>query len=462
MEKIEVKEILESTGGRLISGDKHAYFTSISTDTRTLKKGDLFIPLKGRNFDGHSFIPQAIQKGAKGIITCKKISGLNGEYVVIRVKDTLKALQDIAAAYRRRFQIPVIAVTGSNGKTTTKEILWSILSEKYSTLKNKGNYNNEVGVPLTLFGLCSSHKAAVLEIASNAPGEIRRLTEIVQPTIGVLTNIGLSHTEGLKDIHGVAREKFSLIRGLKKNATAVLNMDDQFMYEWAKKKHIKERLRVVAYGIERKGNVYATDVRLKERRSYFKLWIGNKSTEICFNLPGLFNVYNALAAGAGAHAMGMSLDSIKNGLEKARGIEMRMEIKKINDILLINDAYNSNPSSVKASISFIQHLKARRKILVLGDMCELGLLSVPAHREISRDIINGGIDIFYALGKFTSITAKGAGSEGIPAFHFLDRARLIKKLLKEIKGGDLILIKGSRAMKMEEVVNAISSALSSS
>ena len=508
MEKITVKEILKTTGGKIVSGDIKASFTRISTDTRTVKKGDLFIALKGKKFDAHDFLGKAVAGGATGLLINRssklsthleggrdlaqsdrlggkaqssKVKGnnqqpatSNQQPVVIRVKDTLRAMQDIAHFCRMRRRIPVICVTGSNGKTTTKEIIWSILGAKFGrrrVLKNRGNFNNEFGVPLTLFGLGRRHKAAVLELGTNAYGEIRRLVEIARPTAGVVTNIGLSHIEGLKSMGGVAREKFSLIKGLQAGGTAVLNADDAMTRRWIRSGNKPPSVRLVFYGIcdcvrnhtfDKRGSVYASDIKISGCKSSFRLRLGSKTLEIKLPLPGLFNVYNALAGAAAGSSLGIRAELIKKGIESAESLPMRMEVKRRGGITMINDAYNANPSSVRQAVSFLGELPGKRKIFVLGDMLELGRLAIPAHKKISDDIKRAGVDMLFTLGKLARVTAGKFALKGGRARAFTDKTELIKELKREVRRGDTLLAKGSRKAKMEEVLDALSFVVPSS
>lgn len=457
MEKISVKDLLKATKGCLIQGKKNTVFSNISTDTRTLKKGDLFIALKGKNFDGHNFIPTAVRIGAKGVVVSQKIT--DKQLAVIMVNDTLKALQDIANYYRKRFDIPLIAITGSNGKTTTKEMLWNILSLESKTLKNKGNYNNEIGVPLTLFELNRQYKFAVLEFGTNSPGEIKRLTEIAQPSIGVITNIGLAHTEGLSDIEGVKKEKLSLLGGLRGRRVGVLNIDNEIILK-SLPEIKKKSLRIITYGIKNRRDVYVVDIEnLQEYGVKFKMRFRNlgklQSLDIFLPLVGMHNVSNALAAAAVANLLKVKPANIKNGLQNFKGLPMRMEIKKFNGLTVINDSYNANPQSVKEVISIIEKWDAKRKILVLGDMLELGKYSRIAHKKLAEVARRGGIDILFTVGENSKITAKQFKNIGGVAFICKDNKEATKRVLERVKRGDLILIKGSRAMKMEEIAEGM-------
>lgn len=458
MEIITVSEILGATKGRLLSGGMDAEFSRISTDTRTIGKGSMFLALKGKKYDAHKFISRAVKKRAGGVIVSSQ-SGVRPAkgLVVIKVKDTLRALQDTAAFYRRKFKIPVVAVTGSNGKTTTKEIIWNITSLKFPVLKSRGNYNNEIGLPLSLLELNRTHRAAVLEFATNAPGEIRRLAEIGVPDIGVITNIGMSHTEGLCSIGGVAKEKFSLLQGLSKKGSAVLNADDESTGKRIAGLKKIRNIRLLTYGIEKKSDVYASDIACTVRGgSCFKIHLPcRRPFRVRSPLMGMHNVYNVLAASAAAHILGASESNIKRGIEKVCALPMRMQIENVRGLKLVNDAYNANPQSVRALLKFSRELKTGRKIFVFGDMKELGKWSAPAHCDIGRDMYESGIEILFAIGRMAGLAADKFGEMGGISFVFQDKKKLIRKLLAETKKSDVVLVKGSRTAGMDEIARAI-------
>jgi UDP-N-acetylmuramoyl-tripeptide--D-alanyl-D-alanine ligase len=380
----------------------------ISTDSRTVKPGELFIPLVGKKFDGRKFIPEALRKGA----------------LVLKTENGLKALQDLAAYHRSKFKLPVIGVTGSCGKTTTKDMIESILSREKATLKNEENFNNEIGVPLTLLKLTKKHKAAVIEMAMQRPGEIEELAAIVRPTIAVVTNIGEAHLEFLETKRNVASAKSEIFKFLRRENFAVINQDDEH-FEHLKSKVKSQKSKIMTFGIIEKANVTPKDL-----------------AGIKLPIPGEHNIYNALAAIAVAKILKLKRRSIKRGLEKFRPSSKRMElINRSDGVKIINDTYNANPQSMSAALRTLAIMKGR-KIAVMGDMLELGKAAGAAHRRVlklSRDL---KIDKVYTFGKLWPKAFKG-------------KKRLIKNLKKIIRPRDIILVKGSRGMQMEEVVEAL-------
>jgi len=464
LERLTVREILEATKGELTSGEQEAEIRTISTDSRTLKKGDFFIALKGENFDGHNFLREAREKGAKGAVI-KKDSGLrtqNSEFIIIKVESPLQALQDLAGYYRNKFSIPIIAITGSNGKTTVKEMLGQILSKKYSVLKAPASYNNEVGLPLTLLNLSHLKQVAILEIGTNAPGEVRRLTQISRPTLGVITNVGEAHSGFLGSQEEIAQEKSELFTCLRSEDKAVLNEDDPLV----RRMKGKIEAQVVTYGIEEKSDFRAE--RIKDRGESLEFSL--KEVDINLPLPGFCNIYNALAASATAHVLGVSLNLIKEGLESFPGMDLRMEIVSLGGLKIINDAYNANPTSVKASLLSLKNIaekstlnKQGRKIAVLGDMLELGEESFFFHQEIGK-FVRRTVDFLLTVGNLSKIIARSALEEGLKedkVFICQNNREAAERLLKIAEPGDTLLIKGSRKMKMEEIVNVLSSIISS-
>ena len=408
-----LQEILKATKGSRISGRESRVFKNISTDTRAIKPGDLFVPIKGPNYDGHDFIPEAIKKGG----------------AVLEVKDGLKALQDLAAYHRSKFEFPVIGVTGSVGKTTTKDMLASILSQERKTLKNEENYNNEIGVPLSLLKLTGKHKAAVIEMAMQRLGEIAELARIAQPTISVVTNIGEAHLEFLKSKENVAKAKAEIFKYLKEDDYAVINQDDEYF------EHLISNVRcpmsnVMTFGILEKADVTPKDL-----------------AGIKLPVPGEHNIYNALTAIAVAKILKIKRSSIKHGLESFKPSSRRMEIiDRPDGVRIINDTYNANPQSMAAGLRVLA-AQSGRKIAVLGDMYELGSIARSAHRRIGKLAKNLGTDILISIGKISK--------EMKADFHFSSNQSAVKKLKKIIHPGDTILAKASRGMHLEEVVEAI-------
>ncbi len=452
--KLSADEILKATGGQLLKGNVGTLITNISTDSRTLQNNDLFVALSGDTFDGHDFLEQIVEKGAVGAVVSSDVDV--GLELLIKVGDTLQALGDIAAHYRRKFDIPIIAVTGSNGKTTTKDMAASILAERYSTLKSEGNLNNLIGVPLTLFHLSEEHQAAVLELGISIPGEMKHLAQIAQPNFGVITNIGPTHLEFLKSLEGVAQEKGVLLEYVQR---AVLNADDKMtgkLKEYASGE-------IITFGENADANVSADKIQLDEEgRAEFLLTVdGDDKGRIGLPVLGLHNVSNALAAVSVGVLMGLDFEEIKDGLESYQPTKMRMQTITINDVKFINDAYNSNPVSLKAAIDFFVSLICEgKKIAILADMLELGEDSEELHRQAGRDIPSNKIDVLITVGDNATKIAKAAESaiQKHNIFVCATNDEAAEKLREAAEPEDIVLLKGSRGMKLEEVIALFSPA----
>ena len=451
-----VRDILTAVKGKLLSGNMEEILTGVSTDTRKIKKGELFLAIKGDRFDGHSFILDAVSKGAGGVLVQEGgITNANfklPDVSFILVNDSVKALGNIGNFHRSRFTIPIIGITGSNGKTTTKEMTAAILSKKFNTLKNFGTENNNIGVPLTLMRLNSEHNIAVLEMGTNHLGEIRWLSEIARPTIAIITNIGPSHLEYLEDVDTVLKAKVEILEHMDKDAKLILNADDEYL------KKIKTNLKTVWFGFDKEADFYADKINLEPDGVNFRL---NGKWDISLGVLGRHNVYNALSAIACAWDFGISIDEIKDALKEFRVPNMRMEVKRFGDIKIINDTYNANPQSMKQAIETLRDMTTEgRKILIAGDMLELGTFSGRFHHLVGKQAAESGIDLIVAVGKLAEHVGKGAQEAGmsdrkIKLCAVMKEAR--KKVATLIKKGDTILIKGSRAMKMEEIVGDLES-----
>lgn len=456
-----VPDVLHATGGRLVCGNKEARFEAISTDSRTAKPGDLFVAIAGQKHDGHNFLQEAFDRGALGVMVAedyisKKSPAPKGEkHCWIAVPDTLRALGDLAAFAREQSNVSVVAITGTNGKTTTKEMTASVLGQAFNVLKTPGNFNNLVGLPLTLFGLNGSHEWAVLEVAMNRPGEIRRLAEIAKPDLGVITNIEAGHLEGVKDIDGVMEAKGELLEGLGQDGAAVLNIDDQRVCRLA------ERFggRVVSFGIDSSAEVSGTPVSQTISGSSFDLSWYDESIRVSLKIPGKAAIYNALAAAAVGYRMDLSIEQVKKGLECAVPLPGRMEISTLpGGIHLINDTYNANPGSMAAAIETLCSLKGSgRGIIVAGDMMELGRHAQTAHKHIGILIARAGTAGLYAAGEFADAVAEGAVGAGMDHKKiFVGTRDQIVEVLKERLGpGDWVLVKGSRLAAMDKVVQGL-------
>lgn len=442
---LRIEDIIEATGGKIIHRDSNT-FTGVSIDSRTIKEGELFVALKGKNFNGHDFLHDALKK-ASGAVVHNLIDKPIGDKTIIYVADTLKALQKIARHMRFKRDIPVIGITGSNGKTTTKEVISSILNARYRVLKNTGNLNNNIGLPLSITRISDSDEVIALEMGASGPGEIKELCEIAVPEYGVLTNISRAHLEGFGDIETIRKTKLELLDYVK---VAVVNADDAFMMEGVQKSGFRGS--VIRYGINSPADIKATDIELREKGSVFNLSLPqNKSAEINPRISGLFNIYNILASAAIGYLFDINLTDIKNAVDSFTGVPMRLEIKEINDIRIISDMYNANPASMEEAVKELVRIKKGRVIAVLGDMLELGSYKEDAHKRLGRFMSELPIDIFIAVGPLMALAA----SEFKGSVYKFGTASDAGKLLKDIrKKGDTILIKGSRGMQMEKVLEA--------
>lgn len=452
----KVKEILEATRGKLLQGSLNAAFKSISTDTRTIKPEELFLAVKGDNFNGHTFIKKAITKKSAGVIVSENRKNIYPkDFVVILVDDTVKALADIANFHRKKFDIPVIAVTGSNGKTTTKDMIAHILSKKYNALSCQGTHNNHIGVPSTLLQLNSKHKVAVLELGTNHNGEILNLSKIAEPNIAVFTNIGPSHLEFFKNTESVFKEKVSLLKNLRPKGDVVINKDDYFLRKIGEK--YKKRFKILSYSVKNSSKFQATKINLGFDSLEFLL---NNKTWIRLNTPAEHNIYNALAAIACANIFNIDIATTKRALESFAFPKSRFNFIKVNDFSLIDDSYNSNPQSLESAIKVLSRFDSRRKILVCGDMLELGKDSKHFHYDLGKKLGDYGIDILITVGKLAKFLAKGALDNSFEAkmiFSFDSISGVENKLIDMISSGDVILVKGSRSLRMERIVEKIKS-----
>ena len=459
---LTLEEVLKVTGGNLIQGGGNTFFQGVSTDSRTVAEGDLFIALKGPRFDGHHYALEALGKKAGGVLIEEDKVGdsrWNGDRskAVIAVKDTLSALGDIARDWRRKQDIPVVALTGSNGKTTTKEMIAACLDTTFSVLKTKGNLNNLIGVPLTLLDLTENERVVVLEMGMNVPGEIRRLTEIAEPDVGLITNIQKVHLEGLGSLERLKEEKGELFRRMRRDGTIVVNQDDPRVMELAS--HYPGQK--ITFGTEHPAEVMAKEVRLGgEGGTSFTLILEGEAMAIHLPLLGRHFVPDALSAVAIACLFGVEVQQIKEALENFKPFPMRMEVVRLKGrTTLINDAYNASPYSTELALETLAEAKGEgRAIAVLGDMLELGSFTKEAHEQIGKKVSELSIDFLLALGEEASTVVQSAIRHGFP----MKSARMVENhseaisLLREmIQDGDWILVKGSRRMAMEKIVEGL-------
>lgn len=421
----------------------------ISIDSRTVKPDSLFIALKGERFDGHDFVAQAAALGAKALLVEHAVDSPLPQLVV---KSVHQALGQLAAFQRQACDIPVIGVTGSCGKTTTKALIASILTQSGRALATEGTLNNDIGVPLTLFNLSYKHDYAVIEMGANHPGEIAYLTRIAQPSIGVITNAAPVHLEGFGSVEGVAQAKAELYQHLPVDGVAILNIDDEKQSYW---RSVIGARTYVTYGLNPSADVYATEVRLDEQGcSHFILHHGGEHIEIHLPLLGLHNVHNALAAAAVGFSLNLPLKTIRKGLQKAENVAKRSHrLPGLHGATLIDDSYNANPTAFKVAIDLLTRLQHHgERLLIMGDMGELGPEAARFHAEVGHAAKKAGIDRLLTVGPLSAhaTTAFGAGAE-----HFEHQEALLAKIKPELNSRLLILIKGSRSARMEGIVNAL-------
>lgn len=455
-----IEDIAAATGGAVLQRGSHE-IAGVSTDTRTIGPGDLFVALRGPNFDGAAFVIDALRAGGSGaVVTTGFLASDTGagikvaDFSIVEVDDTLKALQDMSRFHRVRLNPFVAAITGSNGKTTTKEMLAAIFAAREPVLKTEGNLNNEIGLPLTLLKLKPHQKRAVLEMGMSAPGEIRRLSHLARPDVAVITNVGAAHLQGLGSVENVARAKAEILEGLGAEGVAVLNGDDEYLMKVAR----GLGGRTITFGIGETSDVRASDIIIDHMaRPTFILHSRGEATAVHLSVTGRHNVYNALAAAAAATAAGFTHSEIRQGLEATEGAAMRMEVRNLAGRRLIIDCYNANPGSMKAALETLETLHGR-KWAILGDMLELGEAAPAEHRETGRLAAAVGLRGLILLGEYAGFVAEGAKEAGMnERFIFVGQSHgeAAGLFLQHSTEGETALIKGSRAAKMEKIVEAM-------
>lgn len=453
MARLTVDEITGATGGRLISGSGSAVFTGVSIDSRTINEGDLFVALKGQRFDGHKFVADAMRKAGGAVVSAPVNVVADGKAVLL-VDDTLKALQDMARFVRRKERLTVVGVTGTNGKTTTKELIASILGMDHRVMKTSGNLNNHIGLPLSLLRISEGDEFAVLEMGASTKGDIKQLCDIASPECGVITNIGPGHLEGFGSMEGVRSGKLELFDSV---GTICVNGDDGFLMEGVLQRSGEDTPRIISFGITAVADVRAEDIVLEERRSVFVLCLASgKRAEIALNIGGRFNIYNALAAAAACDELGTGIAHIKKGIESFGGVPMRLETREAFGATVISDVYNANPASMEEAVKELVRLRKKRAIAVLGDMLELGRYAEEQHRRLGRWMSKLPVDFFIAVGPMMTKAAEefsaSNGAHKRRAVIVADPSEARRVVLDTCSEGDVVLIKGSRGMHMEEVL----------
>ncbi len=440
---MQAYEIANAVGGVLFGNEK-AQVLSVSTDSRKIEKDTLFIAIRGERFDGNQFAMKAFSEGASVVIGNEDVMPPEA-CAYIKTRDSVEALGKLAAWYRTKFNIPVAGITGSVGKTTTKEMIAAVLSTTYCTLKTAGNFNNHIGLPLTVLGLKETHTAAVIEMGMSARGEIAYLTKIAKPTVAVITNVGLSHIENLKTQENIRDAKLEIAEGLAEGGTLFVNGDDPFL------KDVKvPGVRIVRFGFDNpdceiRGQVTGED----------SFWV--EDTAFCVPVGGKHNLYNALAAYAVGSACGVTAEKAAEGISCYRPDGIRQSEKEIRPgITVICDYYNASPASMEVALEMLSKGTAKRRIAVIGDMLELGEIGEASHKNIGEQAAALGIDVILSVGPLSGFAAETAKEKGVKtALHFSDNETLALHLSSILREGDRVLIKGSHGMKMEEIFEKI-------
>ncbi len=452
---VTTEDLIRATGGVLLNGDMGIFFHGVCTDSRQIKPGELFVALKGPRFDGHDFVAHALEQGAKGALVSHwpediNIFEIHRALSLVQVKDTLKALGDLAAYMRRGFSGPVVGITGSFGKSTTKELLAAILTKAYAQVaKNPGNWNNLIGVPLSILNALESAQAWVLELATNQPGEIARLTEIVSPTVALLVGVGRAHLEGLGSFEGVLEEKLALFEKAPAGAFLVYPFDQPEVQDRVAQSFSQRP--TLSFGLKDGADLKAERVEFSPEGMVFDLCYQGETMRVRLPLWGYHFVYDALAASAAAVALGVPLEKIVQGLAQGQTLSHRLQPKKIGPHLVLDDTYNANPDSLAAACAVARELAQEfgQKIAVVGDMKELGESAAELHREAGA-LLAEVFDCVLAIGHWATEVVQGAGAKGkaLP-----DKEALVQELWGLLEGqSSLVLVKGSRAMRMEEIV----------
>ena len=456
--ELKVKDIIKICNAKLIFGDEELVCENFSKDTRTLQIDDVYVGIKGENFDGNTLYAQAFEKGAKvcilqGIDVDSDVLEKYNDRAVILVEDTIKALQQIASYKRDLYDIPVVAITGSVGKTSTKDIIASVVGEKYKVLKTQGNLNNHIGLPLTILGL-KDHEALVVEMGMNNFGEISVLTNIAKPNVAVITNVGTAHIGILGSRENILKAKLEILEGIQDGGTLIINNDNDLLNEW--KKNYIGKINIVTYGIDNESDFMASNIVLNENSSDFDVEINGQKTKVMVPVGGKVFVYNALSAIVVGSKLNIPIEKICEGIRKFELSKSRMElIKREDGITIINDCYNANYDSMKAAIEYLSKTHADRKIAVLGDMLELGKFSNEIHEKIGEEVAKNNIDILITVGEMGNVITKIAQKHGVEAYNFEKNELAIEKIESILKKGDIVLVKASYGMKFKEIIDKL-------
>ncbi len=461
--EVNTKDILKITQGQLISGNEEMIFDNFSKDTREIEKGDIYVGIKGKTFNGNLFWKQALDNGAKAVIIDEDTQIEQAEIeeykrkTIIKVKDTIKAIQDIASYKRSLYNIPVIGITGSVGKTSTRDLIASVVSQRYKTLSTVGNQNNDIGLPFTLLKL-KDHEIAVIEMGMNQLGQISCLSKITKPTISVITNIGTSHIGDLKSRENILKAKLEILDGMQERML-IINNDNDLLHKWYE--NSEKEYNITTYGIDNQSDIQANDIIEYEEYSKFMCINNKEKEEIDIQVPisGKHFVYNAMCAIAVGKQLGLTDEEIKKGIKQTNLTKKRMQIIKLKeDITIINDSYNASHESMKAAIEYLGRDSAKRKIAVLGDMFDLGEYSEELHRKVGKELVENKIDILICTGNEVKNMMDEAIKCGMKKenTYYESSNEDVKNRIKSImKSNDEILIKASNGMKFFNIVEEI-------
>ena len=454
MQILTVKDIIKATRGELITKTKNTAgieIDDITIDSRTVRDGSLFIPLLGERADGHDYIVSALRHGASASLTCKDVK-LTSEGTVIRVADTRKALGDIARYYKDKYPVKSVAITGSVGKTTTKDLVYAVLAERFNTRKTPNNFNNDLGVPLTIFGIEAEHEMAVIEMGMNHFGEIEYLAGIAKPDIAIITNIGMSHIENLGSQEGIFKAKMEITKQFGKGNTLYVNGDDKLLGTLKSGSY-----RVVKFGLDTANDVYAKDVESKGLKGVeFTVVHSGGEFRAAVTQLGIHNVYNALAAVCAGLNFGLSNEEIAAGLENCVYTSQRLEIIDHNGIEIINDCYNSSPASIRAALKVQQLSDKPRRVAILGDILEMGEYAPKAHYELGSEVYSAGVSVLITAGENAARLADGARDAGMKdVYPYKTTDEAVSALSGLIREGDSVLVKASHGMKFIKITEAL-------
>lgn len=450
MLELNLQEIVKATKGALLKEADVKEIKAVSTDTRKIEEGTMFIALKGENFNGNNYVLDAFNKGAKIAIVDEvkcDLNELKEDVALIKVQNTGRALMDLAKFYREKLGLKVVGITGSAGKTSTKDLVAAVLSDKYKVFKTKGNFNNEIGLPLMILELDSTYDVAILEMGMRGLGQIKELAEIASPDLGIITNIGISHIEILKTRENILKAKMEIATFFDKNNTLVVCGNDDFLGALPEAQY-----KIVKTGVGENFEIGAKNIALEELSSKFTVYDGEKEEEFSLDMPGEHNISNLMLGIAIAKELGVSFEEMKKGLKNIEATSMRLELIKKDGFSILNDCYNSSPVAVKSAIDVMKNLEGKRRIAVLGTMRELGHKSEEAHEEIGKYAKENGIEKVLCFGDFSENIKEGYG-EGCTVYE--NKEELINDLLNIICEGDIILVKASRSLKFEEITKAL-------